>query len=164
MLNQERADNRPALCNALRRRRETDPSSGGPQGGLSDGESPRPRVCVLDPDPEYLQSVKSIFETMDIEVLAIDKVIGASNLIRRFKPVLLVADLDMPTISGEKLVKVLRKNIPQFPVLIIHSQRDRESLGELAARVTADDFAIKNGSLLELINRVKLHLDLIESN
>ena len=121
---------------------------------------PRPRICVIDPERELLLDLESVFGAMGYEVLGLGRVIGASNQIRAFAPDLLIVDVMMPTVSGGKLIEVLRLNLSAMPPLILYSRLLAQDLARLAHNLQADDFIVKNGDLLPLVARVKLHLNM----
>ncbi|HUT56063.1 MAG TPA: response regulator [bacterium] len=129
--------------------------------GVRGKERPKPRICVIDPEEELLLDLESVLHAMGYEVLSLNRVIGASNEIRAFSPDLLIVDIQMPAVSGGKLIEVLRRNLPDMPLLILYSRLQEPDLARLARALRADDFIIKSGNLLSLVNRVKFHLNLL---
>ncbi len=125
------------------------------------GGRPRPRICVIDPDLELAKDLESVFGAMGCDVLALGCVIGASNRIRAFAPDLLIVDTMMPSVSGRRLIEVLRLNLSELPLMILYSSLAERDLAGMARDVKADDFIVKNGDLLPLLNRVKFHLNLL---
>jgi len=115
------------------------------------------RICVLDSDPDSLNDVTGLLVSMGCEVLGLSSVIGASNRIRRFDPDLIVVDITVPSLSGIQLIEVLRKNLGDLPRLILFSALSEEILADVARKVKAADYLVKNGNYLELVNRVRLH-------
>lgn len=118
------------------------------------------RIALLDSDLELVNDLEEIFKTMGYETMGLDKIIGASNLIRDFQPDLLVVEPELPLLSGAKLIQTLRQNLSPLPILILYSSLDRESLSRLAAENSADDWVVKNSDYLQLITRVKYLLSL----
>jgi two-component system OmpR family response regulator len=86
-------------------------------------------------------------------------VIGASNRIREFGPDLLVLEVLMPSLAGPKLVEILRRNLDRFPALILFSRLDLVTLSQVARITAADDYIVKDGGYLNLVNRVRYHLE-----
>lgn len=123
------------------------------------GRSKRARICVLDSDGGYRDDVKKLLEAMDCEVLCLDTFIGASNLIRNFRPDVLVVDNTRLAVSGDQLVRTLRRNLHKLPVMIFYSSPDEIELARTAKTFFADDFIIKNGDFLILVNRIKYHIN-----
>jgi response regulator RpfG family c-di-GMP phosphodiesterase len=116
------------------------------------------KVCIIDSHDEEIERLNGLLTAMDCETLCLDRVIGASNVIRGFEPDLMVVDVKMPSLSGEGLIKVLRRNLIDLPVLIIFSDMDERELARLAKAARADDFVIKDGNFLSIVNRIKFHL------
>jgi CheY-like chemotaxis protein len=139
--------------NALLNRVTGKSHSRGPDPGAA-----RQKVCLIDSEPELLQDLSRLLTTMGYEVLALNQVIGSSNLIRDFNPRLLVVDIMMPSVSGEKLIRLLRQNLKRLPSLILYADLDEKDLARIARSVAADDFVHKSGSYLKIINRIKYHL------
>jgi CheY-like chemotaxis protein len=117
------------------------------------------RICLLDPDRERLLAMRRVFSAMGCEVLCLSQVIGASNQIRSFQPEILILDINMPSLSGPQLVKVLRCNLPAMPVLVLYSDMDESSLAEVARLAGADDFLSKREPITLLASRVRYHLE-----
>src|SRR5690606_4608090 len=78
----------------------------------------------------------------------------ALRLIRELEPDLLILDLMMPGLDGYRVLKTLRENGDQTPVLIL-SARGEEADKVRGFRLGADDFVTKPFSLLELLARVE---------
>lgn len=115
------------------------------------------KICIIDSDPEQLTNVEKLLEADGCQVLCIDKVIGASNRIRKFCPDLLVVDVDMPAVSGSKLIEVLRENLHKMPKLV-YSDMDYDKLSIMARATKADDYIVKEDNYISLLNRVRYHL------
>ncbi len=115
------------------------------------------KICILDSDRMRIADMSAMFNLMGYEVLSLDYVIGASNTIRDFDPDVLVLDVNMPAITGEKLINVLKKNLGVLPTTILYSDMDAEELEKLAMIAGADDHLVKNGTYLHLLNRVKYY-------
>lgn len=78
----------------------------------------------------------------------------ALRLIRELEPDLVILDLMMPGLDGYRVLKTLRENGDQTPVLIL-SARGEEADKVRGFRLGADDFVTKPFSLLELLARVE---------
>lgn len=118
------------------------------------------KICIMDSDPEQLSNVEKLLEADGCQVLCIDKVIGVSNRIRKFCPDLLVVDVDMPAVSGSKLIEVLRENLHKMPKLVLYSDMDMDydKLSIMARATKADDYIVKEDNYISLLNRVRFHL------
>ena len=140
------------------REKDSGPGGSGSKERRDRRDEAAARVCVLDPEPRVCNDIEKLLQTTGCEVLCISKFIGCSNPIREFDPDLLVVDVMMPSVSGAKLIGVLRKNLPQWPLVILHSDMEETRLARLARETEADDFLVKQKDLLSLLNRVNYHL------
>jgi len=136
------------------RERAVPPGSKG-DGGQPPAGSDRPRVCILDSDPQSLNVLRELLSAMDYTVLALPQIIGASSQIQRFAPDLLVLDIALPSLSIPMLVEVLRRNLSPMPPLILFSYLAEEELARLALEVQANDFTPKSRGYVALVNRIK---------
>lgn len=116
----------------------------------------RGRICILDFDAEASDSLRKLLEGTGHEVLVVNEMIGASNRIRAFSPDVLVVDTAMPSISGSKLISVLRHNLSEMPLLIIFSNLGTQELMQMAQETGADECLPKSGSFLPVINRINV--------
>lgn len=112
------------------------------------------KISILDPEAEVLRDLANIFTLMGFEIQVLGQVIGASNLLREFKPDLLIVDITMPAISGAKLVQTIKQNLVPPPLIILHSALDSHTLARIAGQTGANDYVIKGGDYLNLITCV----------
>lgn len=110
---------------------------------------PRPtagaaRVVVIDDDEGQLRLIESMLRSAGFEVATTSEPIGASNLVRSFRPDLVLLDVHIPALSGDRLLGLLRKVAPSTTQLVLHSAADVESLRERAVAVGADGWIQKN--------------------
>jgi DNA-binding response OmpR family regulator len=118
----------------------------------------RPRVCVVDDEPDVLQGVERVLSARGFEVLAIKGVIGSSNQVRKFKPHLIVLDINMPAIEGHDLMEVFRSTLKRRPRIILFSGIDPERLERIASEHMADDFVYKGDGYFALLRHLNLQV------
>jgi len=118
------------------------------------------RICVLDADLSRLRDLEQLLKAQGHQVLCLNEVIGASNRIREFGADLLVVEVMMPTLSGPRLIEVLRRNLKNRPAIILYSALNLENLAAVANQSRADDYVVKNGDYLPLLNKVRFQLNL----
>jgi DNA-binding NarL/FixJ family response regulator len=114
------------------------------------------KVLVVDDDEMHLYTTKELLQDDRIEVITHKSKygIGVTNLVRELQPDLILLDVNMPGLSGDKLAKLLRwRNSP----FIFYSSNDEDSLRELASRHGAKGYICK-GDIAELKNRVNTYL------
>ncbi len=120
--------------------------------------SSRKRICILHPDDGRLDKMARAYTLMGHEVLFVSQLIGASNQLRKFSPDVLVIDVKMPSISGIRLIRVLRRNLVHMPTLILYSDMDEVDLSDLARIAGASDYVTKQEGLSQLESRITYHL------
>ncbi|MFI5840026.1 response regulator transcription factor [Catenuloplanes sp. NPDC051500] len=112
------------------------------------------RVLVVDDDPTVSDVVRRYLEQAGCEVrLAADGAAGLAAIAAQ-RPDLVVLDLMMPGIDGIEVCRVLRRQLPDLPVVML------TALGEEADRVLglevgADDYVTKPFSPRELVLRIR---------
>jgi DNA-binding NarL/FixJ family response regulator len=112
----------------------------------------RLRIIVADDNPAFLRELISLL-TVEFEVVA-TAADGKSalDLIRRYKPDLLVLDLAMPILNGIELTRELAKHSPS--VVICSVETDPEIV-EAARQVGALGYVFKVRVKRDLILAVK---------
>ncbi|WP_033343350.1 response regulator transcription factor [Catenuloplanes japonicus] len=112
------------------------------------------RVLVVDDDPTVSDVVRRYLEQAGCEVrLAADGATGLAAIAAE-RPDLVVLDLMMPGIDGIEVCRVLRRQLPALPIVML------TALGEEADRVLglevgADDYVTKPFSPRELVLRIR---------
>ena len=110
-----------------------------------------PRILVVDDDTDQLDLVKRLLTRAGYVVAAVDSPFGATNEARRFKPDVVLLDVDMPAIRGDKLVRLLRANAAVAGMLIVlFSSTDQDTLRSLASEAGADAWVSKTFDQVEL--------------
>jgi len=139
--------------------------------GLSSGptperaeKNPAVKICVIDDNPDHMGDFKRILGATGYQVLAISRLIGASNQIREHQPDLLLINGNMSSISAEKIMSVLAKNLKALPFTIIYADFATESLELLALKVRADDYISPKGNYTPLVSRIRYYVRLLGKN
>src|SRR6185436_17175817 len=103
-----------------------------------------PRALVIDDDDIARELVVSILQGGGYETFELSSPIGATQTISREKIELLVLDIMMPGLSGDKLAKMLRANprLGRIGIVLVSSCNPAE-LERLAASVRADGVVLK---------------------
>lgn len=113
------------------------------------------RVLVVDDDESILRLIKKALEQSDIEVSVLKELefIDLSNFIGYD---LILLDIMMP-IDGIEICKAIRNQI-NVPILFITSKQLDEDF-VAGVKAGADDYIKKPFSVVELVARVKMHLN-----
>lgn len=92
-------------------------------------------VLVVDDDSGARQAMEDVLTDEGYEVMVAENGRHALEQLQRRTPRLLLTDLEMPEIDGERLIERLRLDRPELPILVITSrlvvdaQREAERLG-----------------------------------
>jgi DNA-binding response OmpR family regulator len=110
------------------------------------------RALVIDDDDVARELLVCTIKPAGFTTFELPSPIGATQLLLREDIRLLVLDIQMPDMSGDKLAKLLRKNekLQSLAILLV-SGADDADLGQLAAEVHADGVIHKRDIRTELV-------------
>jgi len=104
----------------------------------------RQRILIVDDDPVHLSSTKGILEAEGYEVHTHDQPFGSTSLIMQLKPDLVLLDVNMPGLSGEKLAEVYRGNTKiRMARVMLYSSNDEDTLRAASRRLQLDGYICK---------------------
>lgn len=108
------------------------------------------RVLVVDDDNAQLELVERTLKADGIEVMTCSSPIGVTNQIVSFNPKIVLVDVNIPALSGDRLIGISRKWAPQGTLFVLYSASDESRLRGLAREVGADGWISKSvtGSVL----------------
>ncbi|HUL00286.1 MAG TPA: response regulator [Nitrospirota bacterium] len=87
------------------------------------------KVLVVDDDEVYLYTTKGILQSDQIEVYTHLNWFGVTNRMKEVQPDLVLLDINMPALAGDKLADLLRRNMDLLHIpIVFHSSNDEESL------------------------------------
>lgn len=112
----------------------------------------RPRILVVDDDRAHLESTRGILEAEGYEVHTHDQPFGSTTAIMKLRPDLVLLDVNMPGLSGEKLAEVYRGNAGiRDTCVMLYSSNDEDLLRTASRRLQLDGYICKgNPSALRL--------------
>lgn len=90
---------------------------------------------VVDDDAVARQTMEDILTDEGYEVIVANDGRDASEQLTRRVPQLLLTDLEMPELNGERLIEQVRASYPRLPILVLTSRlvidarREAERLG-----------------------------------
>jgi CheY-like chemotaxis protein len=113
--------------------------------------STNPRVLVIDDDEIVREVMCDLLRTRGCEVFDSGSAIGVTRTVGEQNIDVVVLDVMMPGLSGDKLAKLLREN-PRMPMLtiVLVSGTDSSNLEEIAMNVKADAVVSKSDIHREL--------------
>ncbi|WP_437289361.1 response regulator [Sorangium sp. So ce406] len=103
------------------------------------------RVLVIDDDDIAREAMCSVLVKAGYYVFELATPIGATSVIKRDGITVVALDINMPTINGDKLAKLLRENAQLSNLgIILVSGCDVEQLSALGEKVGADGIVSKS--------------------
>jgi len=118
---------------------------------------PAQRILVIEDDFAIRNSVEFALRREGYDVKVLDGGNGAVEVVRSFKPDLVLLDVMLPGKSGHEICEELRRTDVSVAIIMI------SALGETTDRITglrlgADDYVSKPFSLEELLERIRANL------
>ncbi|NDP22643.1 MAG: response regulator [Paludibacter sp.] len=114
------------------------------------------KILIYDDDEEILLLCKAILSKYDFEVETLSRCENILNDVEAIQPHLILMDLWIPEIGGEKAIEILKQDesAKQTPVLLFSANAD---IKEICKKVNADGYIEKPFTINTLIETVKRH-------
>ncbi|UCD85221.1 MAG: response regulator transcription factor [Deltaproteobacteria bacterium] len=113
------------------------------------------KILIVDNDKVILDIVKDTLTKEGYSVFTSDQPLGTSNKVAQIKPHLVILDVGMPGLSGDKICKSLKESkIYKELKIILFCIKSQDELEKLAAESQADDFLTKSSNYQELVEKV----------
>src|SRR5438270_4571007 len=88
-------------------------------GEITSPRQPPYRLLVVDDEEAIRELTSTVLADDGYEILMAEDGVHALELLPRFRPDLVITDLQMPRMSGIELVKIMRQRFPHLPVIIL---------------------------------------------
>lgn len=111
-------------------------------------------ILIVEDNPDLLELFYEVLSESGYRAFGASDGLKALEKMEQQKIDLLIADLMMPNLSGQELVKLVRKTDKNLPILIVTARDDYESM-QAVFSTGADDYMIKPVNTKELLLRVK---------
>lgn len=117
-------------------------------------------ILIYDDDEEILLICKIILNKFDFAVETLSRCENILNDIKSLHPHLVLMDLWIPGIGGEKAISIIKQNNITYnlPVLLFSANSD---IKQIAERVNANGYIEKPFTIETLIEKIK---EIIETN
>ncbi len=116
-------------------------------------------IFVVDDEPEILMAVDTCLRMAGFDyVIPIEDSRDVIRQMERQIPCLIILDLNMPHINGNRILKIIRKTYPKIPVIILTGSIDAQTAVK-CMKIGAMDYIVKPVEEDRLIAAVKQALD-----
>jgi CheY-like chemotaxis protein len=124
------------------------------------GVSPkrRPKVLIVDDNEVCRAVVRETLEENGFDVIELDSPVGMSSVVNHEKPDVVLMDVEMPAIEGDKAVGILLKHRLHDCKILLYSGRSASELERLAKSCGASGFVPKTVTDAALAAAIRTHL------
>lgn len=116
------------------------------------------KILVIDDDPVARNLYTNALQKAGFEAIGTERVIGITPQINEFAPDIILLDVMMPAVSGDKIVNILKQSIRSNPAIILLSNKSEDELKKLMTECGADDYVLKISGLTQLLRKVNEHI------
>ena len=115
-----------------------------------------PQVLVIDDSEIALEGIVQMLRHASIPAVGMLSAIGATRLVLRYGIRVLVADVNMPVLTGDNLVSMFRSNPKLADVkIVLVSALAKDQLRQMAQSCGADDIVAKDEIDIGLVVTVR---------
>jgi two-component system OmpR family response regulator len=118
-------------------------------------DSSKYRVLIVDDDAVHLEIASRTLRGQGFEVTTSQSAIGVTNSVRAFKPHVVLVDVNIPEMSGDKVVELVRRLSQGSSRYVLYSACDETSLRRLAAQSGADGWISKSTIGMDFVTRLR---------
>jgi diguanylate cyclase (GGDEF)-like protein len=122
--------------------------------------SGRPRVLVLDDEPEVARALAATLAAQRMDAFCLSNPLEVLDVLERLQPSLLVLDVDMPGLGGLDVCKMLRASARWNDLPVLLATADAGEDARIACfEAGGDDYVHKPVSGRELLARIHARLE-----
>ncbi len=118
------------------------------------------RVLVVEDDAEIAEVIEWNLYLAGYPVTVVPDGLAALRAVDEIRPRLITVDLNVPEVSGFRLLTLFKRYAPDVPVVVVTGSSFQEV--EEVAHTGAVDFITKPFDPYELVRRVDYHLNHVE--
>ena len=117
------------------------------------------KILIVDDDIHLLHTTKELLEIEGYEVTIQGNSLGTIKNIIKSRPDLVLLDINMPVLSGEKIAEILTNEFwNRTTKILFHSSNDEDTLRKAVKTYGVNGYICK-GNLSELRRKVELQLN-----
>ena len=119
-------------------------------------------ILAIDDDSEILFALGAVFEYKGWKYYSAEDAANGLKLFKDKAPDIVLMDYHLPGINGIEGVRKLRRLSKDVPIIVFTVETDQKVADEFL-NAGATDFAMKPIKAPDIISRVSLHIELMES-
>jgi CheY-like chemotaxis protein len=104
------------------------------------------KIMIVDDDATTLRILAAVLEGRGHRVIERDTALGTTLAILREKPDVVVLDIQMPGLAGDRLASLIEQETRSRPIVVFHSSLPAEELRELVRSSGAAGFVSKGAT------------------
>jgi CheY-like chemotaxis protein len=117
------------------------------------------KILIVDDDRRHLHATRDLLRIDGYEVLTQEEPLGTTRVVMSERPDLVLLDINMPALSGERLAAILSANrLTRGTRVVFYSSNDEDSLRQSVSRHRVAGYICK-GSVPELRRKVAEYLN-----
>ncbi len=117
------------------------------------------KVVLVDDDQFFTRNLERLLRRQGFTVVTVKSAIGLSATMEREQPDLLLLDVTMPSLNGDRAADALRKaGLAKCPIILL-SALPKEQLAATAARCQATGFISKVRRAEDILKEIALVLE-----
>ncbi|MCA9648320.1 MAG: response regulator [Myxococcales bacterium] len=113
------------------------------------------RVLIVDDDEIHLDVMRRKLERYGFEVHVASNPIGVTNLVRTLRPDVVLMDVSIPAIRGDRLLDLVRQKAPRTTRFFYHSSIDQDELQRISERDSMTGWFSKSDPLARVVRRLQ---------
>ncbi len=114
------------------------------------------RILVIDDSPTVYAAIRMLLVPEGHEVNYLSRFVDLPQTMRVSPPDVVILDLEMPALSGQRVGQYVRKYETKSTPIIVHSSRPENDLASAAEEVGAATWVQKSNDKSPLLNAVRL--------
>jgi DNA-binding response OmpR family regulator len=111
------------------------------------------KILIVEDEKDMVTGLKFNLEARDYTVIAAFDGESGYQMALTEKPDLMILDLMLPKLNGYEVCKILKKEIPDLPIIMLTARSQEEEI-VTGLELGADDYITKPFSVLELLARI----------
>ena len=118
------------------------------------------KIFLVDDSPIVTDLVSGYLKGRGFSVSIFNSPLGVTNKMKEVKPEVILMDLGLPGLRGDKLIDLCKKETESCNCrIILFSSSDDQEMKTLVERGIAHDYFVKGGALKELEDKIMAQAD-----